>query len=66
MQKLLSATIQNLIGKKIIHAENDWIELDNGRRIYLETSEIEMLNDDSDDESLAEKLFFKSHPELNP
>ena len=63
---LKQSTIEALIGKKIIDAENNWIKLDNGLKVYLEDSEIEMLNDGWDDEALAEQHFFKSNPKLNP
>jgi hypothetical protein len=43
-QKLDQATIDILIGKKIIDAKDNWIKLDNGTTIYIEDSEIEMLN----------------------
>ena len=42
--KLSEETRQNLIGKKIIEVGDNWIKLDNGCVIYLEESEIEMLN----------------------
>jgi hypothetical protein len=43
-QKLDQATIDILIGKIIIDAKDNWIKLDNGTTIYIEDSEIEMLN----------------------
>jgi len=60
------ATAKALIGKTIIDVQSNYIKLDNGLCIYLEDSEIEILNDGWSDESLAENQFFKSHPELNP
>ena len=60
------ATIKLLVGKSIISVGWNYITLDNGLRIYLEESEIDFLNEGWDDENLAEKEYFKSHPELNP
>ncbi len=42
--KISEEAKQGLIGKKIIEVGYNWIKLDNGCIIYLEESEIEMLN----------------------
>jgi hypothetical protein len=42
--KLSADTINSLIGRTIHSAGDNWIQLDNGTRIYLEDSEIESLN----------------------
>jgi hypothetical protein len=60
------ATAQSLVGKTIIEVGLNYIRLDNGLRIYLESSEIDDLNQGLDTENLAEKEYFRSHPELNP
>jgi hypothetical protein len=44
-EKLMQETIDILIGKKIIDAKDNWIKLENGIVIYIEDSEIKMLND---------------------
>lgn len=41
---LSQETAEMLIGKKIIDVGHRYIVLDNGCRIYLDDSEIEMLN----------------------
>jgi hypothetical protein len=43
-QKLSADTINSLIGRTIYNAGDNWIQLDNGLKIYLEDSEIEHLN----------------------
>lgn len=43
-QKLSADTIKMLIGRTIHDASNNWIQLDNGLRIYLADDEIEHLN----------------------
>ena len=43
-QKLSADTINSLIGRTIHSAGNNWIQLDNGLKIYLEDSEVEHLN----------------------
>ena len=43
-QKLSADTIKMLIGRTIHSAGDNWIQLDNGIRIYLDDSEIESLN----------------------
>jgi hypothetical protein len=43
-QKLNADTINMLIGRTIKEASENWIQLDNGIRIYLDDSEIESLN----------------------
>jgi hypothetical protein len=43
-QKLTADTIDRLIGRTIHSAGDNWIQLDNGIRIYLDDSEIEHLN----------------------
>ena len=43
-QKLSETSIESIVGKKIIEAENNWIKLDDGCIIYLDDEEIEMLN----------------------
>jgi hypothetical protein len=43
-EKLNQNTIEILIGRKIIEAKENWIKLDNGTIIYIEDSEIKMLN----------------------
>jgi len=40
----LEETKQSLIGKKIITVGDDYIELDNGCRIYISEDEINFLN----------------------
>lgn len=43
-QKFSADTINSLIGRTIHSAANNWIQLDNGTRIYLDDSEVESLN----------------------
>jgi hypothetical protein len=42
--KLTEEAKESLVGKKIIDAGDNYIVLEDGCRIYLEESEIEMLN----------------------
>jgi hypothetical protein len=42
--KLSAEAINSLIGRTIHDASNNWIQLDNGLRIYLADDEIEHLN----------------------
>jgi hypothetical protein len=42
--KLTAEAIKMLIGRTIHSAGDNWIQLDNGTRIYLEDSEVEHLN----------------------
>lgn len=42
--KLTAEAINSLIGRTIYNAGDNWIQLDNGLRIYLADDEIEHLN----------------------
>lgn len=42
--KLSDTAIENLVGKSIIEANENWIKLSDGCIIYLDDAEIEMLN----------------------
>jgi hypothetical protein len=42
--KLNETAIESLIGRKIFSAGDNWIKLDNGCIIYLDDSEIDVLN----------------------
>jgi hypothetical protein len=42
--KLSAESINMLVGRTIHSAGDNWIQLDNGLKIYLEDSEIESLN----------------------
>lgn len=42
--KLTAEAINSLIGRTIHDARDNWIQLDNGTRIYLDDSEVESLN----------------------
>jgi hypothetical protein len=42
--KLNEAAIESLVGRTIFSVGDNWIKLDNGCIIYLEDSEIEVLN----------------------
>jgi hypothetical protein len=42
--KLTEEAKESLIGRKIIEVGDNYIVLDNGCRIYLDESELEMLN----------------------
>ena len=42
--KLSAESINMLVGRTIHSAGDNWIQLDNGLKIYLEDSEIEHIN----------------------
>ena len=43
-EKLTQEAVEQLIGRAIVQAQENWIKLDDGCIIYLEDSEIKMLN----------------------
>ena len=69
--KLSEVVFKNLIGKKIFNVGDNWIQLDNGLKIYLDNLEIELLNDGWDDDvhrclvhdSMTERVCQSSLPE---
>lgn len=43
----MKKTLEHLIGKKVIKVGMNWIQLDDGCRIYLADDEVEFLSEDS-------------------